>query len=187
VTGPPLSPGPEAGPVTPAAAPLSTAALFLRFLRFGLIAWGGPVAQVAMIRRELVEQQAWVSAPRFNRMLAVFQILPGPEAHELCVHLGMIRGGRAGGIAAGLGFMLPGLVLMLLASWLYFRLDIAGGALGPVFLGVQFAVLARNPTSSAYIAASRCAIPRATAVFPTPAGPTRQGLFACRFASTSRA
>lgn len=125
-----------------AAAPLSAAAIFLRFLRFGLMAWGGPVAQIAMLRRELVEQQAWVSGPRFNRILAVFQILPGPEAHELCVHLGMIRGGRAGGIAAGLGFMLPGLVLMLLASWLYFRLDIAGGALAPVFLGVQFTVLA---------------------------------------------
>src|SRR4029453_16000413 len=56
--------------------------LFLRFLRFGFLAWGGPVAQIAMIRRELVEEERWVSSERFNRTLAVYQVLPGPEAHE---------------------------------------------------------------------------------------------------------
>jgi chromate transporter len=116
--------------------------IFIRFLRFGLLAWGGPVAQIAMIRRELVEEEHWLSNGRFNRLLAVYQVLPGPEAHELCVHVGMLAGGRRGGLVAGLGFMLPGFVLMFALSWLYFAIDIGQSALGPVFLGVQVAVIA---------------------------------------------
>ncbi len=117
-------------------------ALFARFLRFGLLAFGGPVAQIAMIRRELVDEERWISSAHFNRLLAVMQALPGPEAHELCVHLGMRAKGRIGGLLAGLGFMLPGLVLMLGLAWAYTRLPIRGTALGAVFLGVQAAVIA---------------------------------------------
>jgi len=117
-------------------------ALFLRFLRFGALAFGGPVAQIAMIRRELVEEEHWISSERFNNLLAVMQVLPGPEAHELCVHLGIRAKGRIGGVLAGLGFMLPGLILMLLVAWAYTRLPIAGTGLGAMFLGVQAAVLA---------------------------------------------
>ncbi|RWP56290.1 MAG: chromate transporter [Mesorhizobium sp.] len=116
--------------------------IFVRFLRFGLLAWGGPVAQIAMIRRELVDEERWLSSGRFNRLLAVYQVLPGPEAHELCVHIGMLAGRRLGGIMAGLGFMLPGFVLMFALSWLYFTIDIGQSALGPIFLGVQVAVIA---------------------------------------------
>src|ERR671910_1290722 len=88
--------------------------LFLRFLRFGSLAWGGPVAQIAMIRAELVDEERWVSREQFNRALAVYQVLPGPEAHELCVYYGMLARGRIGGILAGLGFMLPGFMLMFI-------------------------------------------------------------------------
>src|SRR3546814_4452362 len=88
---------------------LSYAQIFAKFLRFGFLAWGGPIAQIAMIRRELVEEERWVSGPRFNRILAVYQVLPGPEAHELCVFFGTLTKGKLGGLLAGLGFMLPGL------------------------------------------------------------------------------
>lgn len=121
---------------------LSHGALFLRFLRFGAMAFGGPVAQIAMIRRELVEQEGWMSGARFNRLLAVMQALPGPEAHELCVHLGMRAKGRWGGLLAGLGFMLPGFVLMLLAAWAYFRFDIDLGWAAAALFGAQAAVVA---------------------------------------------
>ena len=117
-------------------------ALFARFLRFGFLAFGGPVAQIAMIRRELVEEERWIGSGSFNRLLAVMQVLPGPEAHELCVHLGIRAKGRLGGLLAGLGFMLPGFVLMLALAWLYTRLRIEGTALGAAFLGIQAAVLA---------------------------------------------
>ena len=63
--------------------------LLLRFLRFGSLAWGGPVAQIAMIRQELVDEEHWVTSEHFNRALALYQVLPGPEAHELCVYFGM--------------------------------------------------------------------------------------------------
>lgn len=121
---------------------LSFAALFLRFLRFGVLAFGGPVAQIAMIRRELVDQERWIDSGRFNRLLAVMQALPGPEAHELCVHLGIRARGRLGGLVAGVGFMLPGLVLMLLAAWGYSELAGRSPVLGAVFFGVQATVLA---------------------------------------------
>ena len=121
---------------------LSYGALFLRFLRFGVMAFGGPVAQIAMIRRELVDEERWIASGSFNKLLAVMQVLPGPEAHELCVHLGIRAKGRIGGLLAGLGFMLPGLILMLALAWLYSRLAIEGTVLGSLFIGVQAAVLA---------------------------------------------
>lgn len=122
--------------------PLTQAQIFFRFLRFGFLAWGGPVAQIAMIRRELVEEERWVSGPRFNRLLAVYQVLPGPEAHELCVFFGTLPGGRLGGFLAGLGFMLPGFVLMFALSWLYFSTDISQTVAAAAFLGIQPAVIA---------------------------------------------
>lgn len=121
---------------------MSLSALFLRFLRFGLFAFGGPVAQIAMLRRELVDGERWISSARFNRLLAVIQVLPGPEAHELCVHLGMRARGRLGGLLAGLGFMLPGCALMMALSWCYFRLDFDRSWVGAALLGVQAGVAA---------------------------------------------
>lgn len=93
--------------------------LFVRFLKFGLLAWGGPAAQISMISKECVDEERWVSEETFKKTLAVYQVLPGPEAHELCVYFGRIRGGKLGGFVAGLGFMLPGFVLMLALSILY--------------------------------------------------------------------
>lgn len=116
--------------------------LLIRFTRFGLLAFGGPVAQIAMLRRELVDEERWLDGPRFNRLLAVYQVLPGPEAHELAVHLGFLRGGRVGALLAGLGFMLPGFVLMLALAWLYFQVDLTSAAIGAALLGVQIAVVA---------------------------------------------
>jgi len=116
--------------------------LFLRFLRFGCMAWGGPVAQIAMIRQELVDEERWISNERFNRVLAVYQILPGPEAHELCVYFGMLSRGRIGGLLAGLGFMLPGFVLMFLLSWVYVAYGITNTLLAGLFYGFQPAVAA---------------------------------------------
>ena len=116
--------------------------LFLRFLRFGALAWGGPVAQIGMLRHELVEQERWLSPQAFNRVLAVYQVLPGPEAHELCVYMGYRARGRIGGLLAGLGFMAPGFLLMLLAAWAYVTHGARLDALAPVFAAVQAVVAA---------------------------------------------
>ena len=120
----------------------SLARLFLRFLRFGALAWGGPVAQIGMLRQELVDEERWISPARFNRVLAVYQVLPGPEAHELCVYFGSRARGRIGGLLAGLGFMLPGFVLMFALSVAYVQFDLRASALAAAFAGCQPAVVA---------------------------------------------
>jgi len=109
------------------AAPGSDAprAIFVRFLKFGALAWGGPAAQIAMVKRECVDQEGWVDEETFTKTLAVYQVLPGPEAHELCVYFGRIRGGKRGAFLAGLGFMLPGFLLMLILSVLYVEANLA--------------------------------------------------------------
>ncbi|MFN6982139.1 MAG: chromate efflux transporter [Brevundimonas sp.] len=126
----------------PIAPRLTLLALFLKFLQFGVLAFGGPVAQIAMIRRQLVEREGWISGVRFNRLLAVMQALPGPEAHELCVHMGMLSRGRIGGVLAGLGFMAPGFVLMMLAAWAYDILVAGRSVWAGALLGVQIVVVA---------------------------------------------
>jgi chromate transporter len=95
-----------------------------------------------MIRQELVEEEKWISREKFNRVLSVYQVLPGPEAHELCVYFGMLAGGRLGALLAGLGFMLPGFVLMLLLSWFYVTYGINSPLFQSVFMGMQPAVAA---------------------------------------------
>jgi hypothetical protein len=89
------------------------------FYNFGLFAWGGPVAQIALIKERLVIQDEWITLERFQRVFAVYQVLPGPEAAELCMFFGCLSAGRLGGLVAGLAFILPGFTLMLLASYLY--------------------------------------------------------------------
>lgn len=126
--------------------------LFLRFLRFGCLAWGGPLPQIAMLRQVFVEEEKWVSSEHFNRVLAVYQVLPGPEAHEMCVYFGMLSRGRLGGLLAGLGFMLPGFVLMFALSWLYVRYGLdTGGVAGMLFASVQAAVAALIARATARI------------------------------------
>ena len=113
--------------------------IFLRFLKFGLLAWGGPAAQIAMIKRECVDEEQWVSQETFTKTVAVYQVLPGPEAHELCVYFGRLRGGKLGGFLAGLGFMLPGFILMLALSILYVEAELSEH-LDEVFYGLTAAV-----------------------------------------------
>jgi chromate transporter len=130
----------EAIPGAPAAASGDPpASIFARFLRFGFLAWGGPAAQIAMIKHECVDQEGWVDEETFKKTLAVYQVLPGPEAHELCVYFGRIRGGKLGGFLASLGFMLPGFVLMLTLSILYVEANLAGH-LDELFYGLTAAV-----------------------------------------------
>jgi chromate transporter len=129
---------PTHDPETPPAGD-ALSSIFIRFLKFGALAWGGPAAQIAMIKHECVDEEGWVSEESFKKTLAVFQILPGPEAHELCVYFGRLRGGKLGGFLAGLGFMLPGFVLMLALSILYVEANLAGH-LDELFYGLTAAV-----------------------------------------------
>lgn len=124
---------------------VSPGALFVKFLGYGCLAWGGPVAQIAMLRRDLVDcgpEHRWVEPEKFNRVLAIYQALPGPEATELCCYFGYTKARRWGAIAAGLGFILPGLLLMLLLAEMYVRFGLVPGvravmeACQPVVVGL---------------------------------------------------
>lgn len=107
------------------------------FHNFGLFAWGGPVAQIALIKEELVIKDKWISLARFQRVFSVYQILPGPEAAELCMFFGCLSAGRVGGFVAGIGFILPGFLLMLLASYLYSLAGIENKYFNASFRAVQ--------------------------------------------------
>lgn len=115
--------------------------LFLRFLRYGFLAWGGPIAQLALIQKEMVYQEKIVSAGYFNRLIAMYQAFPGPETHEICVHLGTQAKGPLGGLLAGLGFMMPGFILMMIFSWWYVLYGITTLATS-ILLGIKPAVIA---------------------------------------------
>ena len=92
-----------------------------------------------MIKQECVDEEGWVDDETFKKTLAVYQVLPGPEAHELCVYFGRLRGGKLGGFLAGLGFMLPGFVLMLALSILYVEAELSE-SLDELFYGLAAAV-----------------------------------------------
>lgn len=121
---------------------MNTLELFLRFAKLSLVGWGGPVGRIALLHEECVIKRKWLQEKEFAKVLAVYQALPGPEATELAVYLGYRQRGFWGGIASGLGFMLPGFFLMLALSWLYvtygFTLPIARHFL----YGLQPAVVA---------------------------------------------
>lgn len=121
----------------PAPPNLSLRALFVRFLRFGLLAFGGPIAQIGMLRQELVDRERWTTSERFLRALAVYQALPGPEAHEMCCWFGYLARGRLGAIAAGLGFMLPGFLLMLGCAYLYTTYGMRSALAASAMVGMQ--------------------------------------------------
>jgi chromate transporter len=95
-----------------------------------------------MLRRSLVDEERWITAERFNRTLAVYQVLPGPEAQELCIFFGMASRGRVGGVLAGLAFVIPGFLLMLGLAWFYVEVGIESPLFAAAFAGCQAAVMA---------------------------------------------
>ena len=127
-------------PVTaPRMSPLS---VYLLFLKFGMRAFGGPVVQIADQKEELVTKGKWISEKRITRVFALYQLLPGPEATELACYFGRLAGGRLGGVAGGLGFITPGLLLMLLSSWFYSAYGIQNMVFLSVLWGLEPAMAA---------------------------------------------
>ncbi|MCE2922579.1 MAG: chromate transporter, partial [Roseomonas sp.] len=110
------------------------------WLRIGLLSFGGPAAQIAVMHREVVEQRHWVSDARFLHALNFCMLLPGPEAQQLATYLGWLMHGVRGGLAAGLLFILPGAAVMLALSIIYATLgDVP--IVAALFFGLKCAVL----------------------------------------------
>jgi len=89
------------------------------FLKLGVIAFGGPAAHIAMMRKELVERRGWLSDQRFLDLLGATNLIPGPNSTEMAIHMGLLRAGWRGLIVAGACFILPAVVIVLALSWAY--------------------------------------------------------------------
>ena len=95
--------------------------VFLYFLFLGFVNIGGPVAQITMMFNHMVEKRRWLSKDRFIKIMAFCHMLPGPEALQLAIYVGYLKRKVLGGILAGLTFILPGAIVMIVLSWLYVR------------------------------------------------------------------
>jgi chromate transporter len=95
--------------------------VFLYFLFLGFINIGGPVAQITMMFNHMVEKRQWLSKDRFVKIMAFCHMLPGPEALQLAIYIGYLKRKLWGGILAGLTFILPGAVVMIVLSWFYVK------------------------------------------------------------------
>jgi chromate transporter len=134
-----VSPGPAASEGPPQAVPFRAA--FLTWLKIGLLGFGGPAGQIALMHRVLVEDKKWIDEERFLHALNYCMLLPGPEAQQLAVYVGWLLHRVAGGLVAGILFVLPGALVILVLSILYagFR-DLT--LVQALFFGVKAAVLA---------------------------------------------
>src|SRR6266404_2728645 len=95
--------------------------VFLYFLMLGFVNVGGPVAQITMMYNHMVERRHWLSQDRFVKIMAFCHMLPGPEALQLAIYVGYLKRKLWGGILAGLTFIIPGAVVMIILSWLYVK------------------------------------------------------------------
>ena len=115
--------------------------LIRAFWKIGWLSFGGPAGQIALMHREIVEDLGWVQEEEYLEALNLCHLLPGPEAQQLATWIGWRLHGVAGGIAAGLLFVLPGAFVMLALSLAYaLAADLAW--FEALFLGVKAAVLA---------------------------------------------
>ncbi|MEO1550028.1 MAG: chromate efflux transporter [Pseudomonadota bacterium] len=110
------------------------------YLRIGLLSFGGPAGQIALMQDEITDRRGWVSSEAFQRGLSVAMILPGPEAQQLATWLGWRLHGLKGALAAGLAFILPGAVLMIALAWIAAAYGDTP-LISALFYGIQPAVL----------------------------------------------
>ena len=103
--------------------------------------FGGPAGQIAVMHRELVDERRWIGEQRFLHALSYCTLLPGPEAQQLAIYLGWLLNGTAGGLVAGVLFVLPGYVALMALSAIYAKWG-ATTAVTAVFAGLGPAVLA---------------------------------------------
>ncbi|MER9353294.1 chromate efflux transporter [Mesorhizobium sp. M0514] len=109
--------------------------------RVAMLSFGGPAGQIAMMHRIVVEEKRWIGETRFLLALNYCTLLPGPEAQQLAIYIGWLMHKTKGGLVAGILFVLPGAVAIMVLSWIY---AIFGnvGAIQALFFGLKAAVLA---------------------------------------------
>lgn len=111
------------------------------WIKVALYSFGGPAGQIAVMHKLLVEEKKWISESRFLHALNYCMLLPGPEAQQLSIYIGWLLHGRKGGLVAGILFVLPGFLSILLLSILY-ALFKEVTIVQAIFFGIKPAVLA---------------------------------------------
>ncbi|MEC8181518.1 MAG: chromate efflux transporter [Pseudomonadota bacterium] len=124
----------------PSASPRALADIFSGFAKIGLLSFGGPAAQIAVMHRVLVEENNWLSERQFLNALNFCMLLPGPEAMQLTTYAGWRLRGVPGGLMAGLLFVVPGAAVMLALAAIYGFFG-AVPLVSALFLGIKAAVL----------------------------------------------
>lgn len=119
--------------------PFTEALLF--WLKLGLISFGGPAGQIAIMHRELVEERRWITESRFLHALNYCMVLPGPEAQQLATYIGWLMHGTRGGLAAGVLFVLPSLLILIALSAIYIAFGQVAWVAG-ILYGIKPAVAA---------------------------------------------
>jgi len=117
---------PSSEPVTPAVAPpeshppaYTLAQLTLYILKLGSLGFGGPVALVGYMHRDLVERRGWISEADYKEGLTLAQLMPGPLAAQLAIYLGYVHYGVLGATLVGVAFVLPSFLMVLALGWAY--------------------------------------------------------------------
>ncbi|WP_296218287.1 chromate efflux transporter [Pseudomonas sp. UBA2684] len=132
-------------PATPAEhdlpKPVSLFEAFCFWLKLGLISFGGPAGQIAIMHQELVEKRRWLSERRFLHALNYCMLLPGPEAQQLATYIGWLMHRTWGGVIAGVLFVLPSLFILIGLSWVYIAFGDVPLVAG-IFYGIKPAVTA---------------------------------------------
>ncbi len=121
--------------------PVTLAQAFRYWLKLGLISFGGPAGQIAIMHQDLVERKRWISERRFLHALNYCMLLPGPEAQQLATYIGWLMHRSWGGIIAGTLFVLPSLFILIALSWVYIAFGEAPLVAG-LFYGIKPAVTA---------------------------------------------
>jgi chromate transporter len=122
-------------------APVSFSEATRIWLRIGLLSFGGPAGQIAVMHRILVEERKWIEEPRFLHALNYCMLLPGPEAQQLATYIGWTLHGIRGGLVAGLLFILPGFLAIMGLSFAYVLWH-EQPLIEGVFMGLKAAVIA---------------------------------------------
>jgi chromate transporter len=126
-------------PSSPAKVSFKQALLY--WLKLGLISFGGPAGQIAIMHHDLVEKQRWISEKRFLHALNYCMLLPGPEAQQLATYIGWLMHRTWGGIFAGVLFVLPAFFILTGLAWVYMAYGTVPAVAG-VFYGIKPAVVA---------------------------------------------
>lgn len=114
--------------------------IFRTFLIYGIIGFGGPAAHLAIFERDLVTRRNWLSRQHFLNLLAAINLVPGPNSTEMAFHIGLVTGGLWGCVLAGIGFIVPAVLLSLVLAVIYVEFGSVPTVQG-ILLGVKPIIL----------------------------------------------